>query len=151
MKEVFQAIFSSPVFQSGCLAWLCAQGLKVLIYYIRHRKMDFRLFVGTGGMPSAHSALICAVAVSCGMEAGWESPVFVLALFLALIIMTDAAGVRRAAGHQARLLNELMDDLYRARPLRPEKLKELLGHTPVQVIVGALIGVAVALLRRSWL
>jgi acid phosphatase family membrane protein YuiD len=127
-------------------AWTLAQGLKVLIYYLRNRKINFRLFVGTGGMPSSHSAFVSCLAASIGLEAGWGSPVFLLSLGMALVIMSDAAGVRRAAGQQAQILNEMMDDIYRSRPIPHQKLKELLGHTPVQVIVGALLGVGVALL-----
>ena len=126
-------------------AWVIAQGLKVLIYYIRHRKVSFRLFVGTGGMPSSHSAFVSSLATAIGLETGFSSPVFILALGMALVIMSDAAGVRRAAGQQAKILNEIMDDLYSSRPVPQKRLKELLGHTPVQVFVGAFIGIGVVL------
>lgn len=126
------------------LAWAVAQGLKVLIYYVRNRKFNFRLFVGTGGMPSSHSAYVCSLATAIGIEAGWNSPVFLLSVGMALIIMTDAAGVRRAAGQQAKILNQIMDDLNRSKPVPQKRLKELLGHTPVQVLVGAFLGILVA-------
>ncbi len=126
-------------------AWAVAQGLKVAIYYVRHRRFNFRLFVGTGGMPSSHSAFVSCLATAIGIETGWNSPVFLLAVGVALVIMTDAAGVRRAAGQQAKILNEIMDDLYSSKPVPPEKLKELLGHTPTQVFVGAFLGIATAL------
>lgn len=125
------------------LAWAVAQGIKVLIYYVRHRKINFRLFVGTGGMPSSHSAFVCSLATAIGIESGWSSPVFLLSVGMALVIMTDAAGVRRAAGQQAKILNEIMDDLYSSRPVAPQRLRELLGHTPVQVFVGAFLGILV--------
>jgi uncharacterized protein len=127
------------------VAWALAQGLKVLIYFIRFHKMNFRLFVGSGGMPSSHSAFISCLAVSIGREAGWNSPVFILAMGLAFVIMADAAGVRRAAGQQAQLLNLIADDLYQNRPLPTGRLKELLGHTPFQVLMGALLGIFTAL------
>lgn len=127
------------------LAWAVAQGLKVLIYYVRNRKFSFRLFVGTGGMPSSHSAYVCSLATAIGIEAGWDSPVFLLSVGMALVIMTDAAGVRRAAGQQAKILNEIVDDLYSSRPVPPEKLRELLGHTPTQVFVGGFLGILIAL------
>jgi acid phosphatase family membrane protein YuiD len=131
------------IFYVTTLAWVIAQGMKVLIYYIRIRKINFRLFVGTGGMPSSHSALVSCLATTIGLETSWDSPVFLLALGMALVIMSDAAGVRRAAGQQAKILNEIMDDFYRSKPFAHQRLKELLGHTPVQVLVGAFIGAAI--------
>ena len=128
------------------VAWAIAQGLKVLIYYVRNRRINFRLFVGSGGMPSSHSALVTCLATTIGLETGWDSPVFLLAVGMAMVIMTDAAGVRRAAGQQAKILNEMMDDYYSSRTFQQKRLKELLGHTPVQVVVGALIGVGIGLL-----
>ena len=139
-------IVTAKIFYVTALAWAIAQGLKVLIYYVRHRKINFRLFVGTGGMPSSHSAFVSCMAATIGLETGWKSPVFLLALGLAVIIMSDAAGVRRAAGQQAKILNEIMDDLYSSKPVPPQKLRELLGHTPIQVFVGAFLGITVALL-----
>jgi hypothetical protein len=142
----FTEIVSSKIFYVTTITWVIAQGMKVLISWIRHHKIDFRLFVGTGGMPSSHSALVSCLATTIGLETGWNSPVFLLALGMALIIMSDAAGVRRAAGQQAKLLNEIVDDLYESRPVGQKRLKELLGHTPVQVLVGAFLGVGIALL-----
>lgn len=127
------------------LAWAVAQGLKVLIYYVRNRRFNFRLFVGTGGMPSSHSAFVCSLATAIGIESGWSSPVFLLSVGMALVIMTDAAGVRRAAGQQAKILNEILDDLYSAKPVPQQRLKELLGHTPFQVLVGAILGIGLTL------
>ena len=143
-------IFSSKIFYVTTITWVIAQGMKVLISWIRHHKIDFRLFVGTGGMPSSHSALVSCLATTIGLETGWNSPVFLLALGMALIIMSDAAGVRRAAGQQAKILNTIMDDFYASKPVPQKKLKELLGHTPVQVFVGAFLGIATALLLYSF-
>ncbi len=139
-------IFHSKIFYSTTLAWAVAQGLKVLLYWYKHHKINFRLFVGTGGMPSSHSAFVSCLATAIGLEAGWNSPVFMLSLGMALVIMSDAAGVRRAAGQQAKILNEIVDDLYSSKPFPQQRLKELLGHTPTQVFVGAFIGVVVGLL-----
>lgn len=139
-------VFASKIFYATTAAWAVAQGLKVLIYWIRYHKINFRLFVGTGGMPSSHSALVSCLATTIGLQVGWNSPVFLLALGMALVIMSDAAGVRRAAGQQAKILNEIMDDLYSSRPVHQTRLKELLGHTPVQVFVGAFIGVGIGLI-----
>ncbi len=140
---------SSRILYATATAWTMAQGLKVLIYYFRYHKINFRLFVGTGGMPSSHSALVSCLAASIGFQAGWNSPVFFLALAFALVVMSDAAGVRRAAGQQAEILNKIVDDVYRARPFQPQRLKEFLGHTPIQVFVGALLGAATALIFYS--
>ncbi len=144
--DAIRQIVASRVFCSTCVAWCVAQGLKVLIYFIRFHKMNFRLFVGSGGMPSSHSAFVSCLAVAIGRDAGWDSPVFLLAMGLAFVIMADAAGVRRAAGQQAQLLNRIVDDLYRNKPLPTRRLKELLGHTPVQVLAGAFLGLLVALI-----
>jgi len=143
---VLDRVFNAKIFYVTASAWAIAQGLKVLIYYFRYHKINFRLFVGTGGMPSSHSAFVSCLAATIGFETSWGSPVFLLALGVALITMSDAAGVRRAAGQQAQILNEILDDLYRSRPVGQKRLKELLGHTPVQVLVGAFIGVCVAII-----
>jgi acid phosphatase family membrane protein YuiD len=144
--KVLKAIILSKIFCATFTAWALAQGIKVLIYYINYHKIDFRRLVGSGGMPSSHSAFVSCLATTIGLETSWNSPVFLLALGMALIIMSDAAGVRRAAGQQAKILNLIMEDLYQSRPIPPQRLKELLGHTPVQVLVGAVIGVAIAIL-----
>jgi acid phosphatase family membrane protein YuiD len=137
---------SLKIFYVTTVAWVIAQGMKVLIYWYRYHKINFRLFVGSGGMPSSHSALVSCLATTIGLETGWDSPIFLLAVGMALIIMTDAAGVRRAAGQQAKILNEIVDDLYSSKPFPQKRLKELLGHTPVQVFVGAFLGIGVAFL-----
>jgi uncharacterized protein len=138
-------IISAKIFWVTTVAWVIAQGWKVLLYYFRHHKINFRLFVGTGGMPSSHSALVSCLSTTIGCETGWNSPIFLLSLGMALIIMSDAAGVRRAAGLQAKILNEIVDDMYTSKPFPHKRLKELLGHTPVQVFVGAFLGIAVGL------
>jgi acid phosphatase family membrane protein YuiD len=138
-------MMGSRIFIATLTAWLGAQSLKMLIYAIRFHKIDFRLLVGSGGMPSSHSAFVTCLAVSIGREAGWNAPVFLLALGIAFVIMADAAGVRRAAGQQAQTLNRMLDDLYRWAPVQPKHLKELLGHTPIQVIAGSLLGALTAL------
>ena len=142
----FHQVFSAKIFYVTAMAWAVAQGLKVLIYYVRYHKINFRLFVGTGGMPSSHSAFVSCLATTIGFETAWNSPVFLLALGMAVVIMSDAAGVRRAAGQQAKILNQMMDEFYSSRTFQQKRLKELLGHTPIQVLMGALIGVGVAAL-----
>lgn len=144
--DAIRQIVASRIFLATLAAWATAQGLKVLIYYIRFHKMNFRLFVGSGGMPSSHSSFVTCLAVSIGRAAGWASPVFMLSLGIAFVIMSDAAGVRRAAGTQAHILNEMMEDYYRNKPFKPKRLKELLGHTPLQVVAGASLGLVYALI-----
>lgn len=108
------------------------------------RDLNFRRFVGAGGMPSSHAALVVALATGVGREMGWESTEFAIALILALIVMYDAAGVRRAVGNQAEVLNKLLDEVVHKGEFREERLKELLGHTPKEVLAGALVGIVVA-------
>ena len=146
MLKPLNAKGSMKIVYVTTVAWVLAQGIKVLIYWYGHHKINFRLFVGSGGMPSSHSALVSCLATTIGLETSWDSPVFLLAVGMALIIMTDAAGGRRAAGQQAKIRNEIVDDYYSSKPFAHKRLKELLGHTPVQVFVGTFIGIGVAFL-----
>ncbi|MBN1594715.1 divergent PAP2 family protein [candidate division FCPU426 bacterium] len=127
-------------------AWFAASLIKVLIHLIQEKRFDFRLLVDTGRMPSSHSAFICSLATVIGLETGWSSPIFMLALGVAILVMNDAAGVRRAAGHQARILNMIMDDLNQKGQFKPERLKEFLGHTRLEVMAGSAIGIIWGLL-----
>ncbi|MDI6704210.1 MAG: divergent PAP2 family protein [bacterium] len=120
--------------------------MKLLIYIIKNKKIDFRILVGTGGMPSSHSATVVALATAVGRIEGFRSSIFIVTSIVAIIIMTDAIGVRRAAGEQAKILNRMVDDLYREGKIKETRLKELLGHTPIEVIIGALFGIIVAVL-----
>lgn len=141
MDQVFR-IAENRVLWAGILAWFVAQSLKVILTLLLHKRFDMSRFWGSGGMPSSHSALICAVMTTIGFQEGFESPIFALALCFAFIVMYDAAGVRRAAGKQAALLNRLVDEiLHDGQGLNEERLKELIGHTPVQVLAGALLGI----------
>ena len=134
------------VLWAGALAWLVAQVLKVVLTLILQKRFDLTRLWGSGGMPSSHSALICAVAVSIGFREGFDSTLFALAICFAFIVMYDAAGVRRAAGKQAAVLNRLLDQiLHDGKGLNEERLKELIGHTPVQVAAGALLGVLIGI------
>ena len=126
------------------LAMLSAQILKILFYYLRHRKINFRVFVQPSGMPSSHTAMVVGLAASIGFVDGWASNVFAIALIFAIIVMYDAAGVRRSAGKQARVLNLMMEDLFTRKKINEMRLKELLGHTPLEVFFGALLGIFLA-------
>ena len=127
------------------IAWLIAQTIKVLLGIIIQKRFDFRWFVGTGGIPSAHAAGVTALASSVGLYHGFESPYFAIALLFAIVVLFDAQGVRRASGKQAEILNKILDDIYWKKKIQEDRLKELLGHTPVEVITGVAIGVFVSL------
>jgi acid phosphatase family membrane protein YuiD len=102
--------------------------------------------VSAGGMPSSHSALVTGLATATGRVAGVESAAFAISIVLAAIVMYDAAGVRRAVSIQARILNQMIDEAFQGKPFAEKRLRELIGHTPIQVIVGGLLGVVVALI-----
>jgi len=141
-----QGILQNELLITALTAWIGAQIIKTAIhfFYVGERKWS-RLW-GAGGMPSSHSATVCAMAVMAGLSYGFDSDLFAMASILALVVMYDACGVRRAAGEQARMLNELGEILAANKSLTvEEKLKELLGHTPFQVVMGAILGVIVAI------
>ncbi|HSM81228.1 MAG TPA: divergent PAP2 family protein [Nodosilinea sp.] len=145
--DSFSDILNNHVLIVALVASFTAQGLKAIIELIRHRKLNLRVMVETGGMPSAHSALVTALAGGIGQTLGWASPVFAATLVFSIIVMYDAAGVRQAAGKQAKVLNQIIDELFQEKPeLREDRLKELLGHTPFQVIAGSALGAMISCL-----
>ncbi|MDD4980262.1 MAG: divergent PAP2 family protein [Candidatus Omnitrophica bacterium] len=144
MREIFVQIIANKVFVITLAAWIIAQAIKVAIGVIRQRKFDFRWLIGTGGMPSSHAAGATCLAASLGLEYGFNSAYFALAASFAIVVMFDAQGVRRSTGRQARILNKVMDDIYWQGRITEGRLRELVGHTPVEVLVGALLGIAVA-------
>jgi len=145
MENPVPIILKNEIFLATIMAWLSAQIIKIILGVIFERKFNFKWLIGTGGMPSAHAASVTALAFSVGIKAGYDSPVCILAFVFAFITMFDAQGVRMAAGRQAAILNKMVDDFYHRMEIKPESLKELLGHTPVQVFAGALLGFLVAL------
>ncbi len=137
-------LFDNRVLLVSLVACFLAQGIKFFVDVVQQRKVNFRVLFGSGGMPSSHSALVTALAVGVGQTLGWDSPEFAIALIFAIIVMYDAAGVRQAAGKQARILNQMMDEFFQTHGFSEERLIELLGHTPFQVIVGALLGAVIS-------
>lgn len=128
-----------------------AQSLKIVSKAFRTGKVDLRMLAKTGGMPSSHSCCTMGMAVSVGLIEGFNSVSFAIALCLALIVMYDAAGVRRTVGLQAKVLNTMMEELFSDHPrLSSERIKEFLGHTPVEVFVGAALGSAIAWAFNTW-
>ncbi len=121
--------------------WAAVQLWKFVAALLFQRKFDPQLLWAAGGMPSSHSALVTALATSVGINAGFDSAAFAVAVVLAMVVMYDAAGVRQAAGKQAQKINRIVEELLSGHPLNDEHLRELLGHTPFQVTVGALVGV----------
>ncbi|BAY89694.1 MULTISPECIES: divergent PAP2 family protein [unclassified Tolypothrix] len=145
-------ILDNRVLLVALIACLIAQSMKLVIELVKNRKLNVRVLVTTGGMPSAHSALVTSLATGVGQTLGWASPDFALATIFAIIVMYDAAGVRQAAGKQARILNQMIDELFDDKhDFTQDRLKELLGHTPVQVIAGSALGITISFLAKSFL
>jgi acid phosphatase family membrane protein YuiD len=128
------------------IAWAIAQAAKVILSSVRLRRLNLRVLAEMGGMPSSHSAIVMGLTTVIGKHVGTSSPEFAIALIFSFVVMYDAAGLRRAAGRQAAVLNRLVEDLVHMRGVEEQKLRELLGHTPVEVVIGAIIGIAVGLI-----
>ncbi len=145
----------------GIVSWMLAQLIKSLIFLCRNKRLDFKTISGSGGMPSAHSALVCSVAVGTAHEYGFGSPLFSLAFTLAVIVMYDAMGVRRAAGQQAKAINDIAEYLKENKCNLPDggeylkntasQLNESLGHTPLEVFAGVVLGICVAVASIIWM
>jgi acid phosphatase family membrane protein YuiD len=127
------------------LAMAAAQLIKLIYYFILEHRLNFKLLFSTGNMPSSHSSLVAALATAVGLQSGFDSAIFGIAFAFASIVMYDAAGIRRAAGKQARILNRMVDDLLVQHHFEGERLKEFMGHTPIEVYIGMALGIAVAL------
>ena len=146
--DFLQDVFQNKIFVSAALGWLVAQVLKTIIYLIINKRFVAERMVGGGGMPSSHSATVCALATAAGMKYGGGSFEFAVAAMFAIVVMYDAMGVRRETGIQAKVLNEMMELLTNmGKEMSAEdKLKELVGHTPLQVLMGAILGILIAAL-----
>lgn len=141
--EFLYALATNYMLICAVAGYFIAQVLKILIGLIRDHKLDMRLMFASGGMPSSHASTVAALCISCARLYGVGSPLFAVTFILASIVMYDAAGVRRAAGEHAKILNQLMKGLTsRDHHLAEASLKELIGHTPLQVVMGALLGIA---------
>lgn len=144
--ETMSALLDNRILISAFIAWVIAQVSKTLYELIRERKLMLGKLVSSGGMPSSHSALVTGLATATGRVDGLGSATFAIAFVLAAIVMYDAAGVRRAVSIQARILNQMIDEAFQGKPFAEKRLRELIGHTPFQVFVGALLGVGIGLL-----
>jgi uncharacterized protein len=146
MQEIFSQMYHNKIFMVTLASWVIAQSIKVVIGVIQERRFDFRWFVGTGGMPSSHSAGASSLATAVGINYGFDSVYFALAAAFTIVVMFDAQGVRRATGRQARILNRIMEDIYWKGKIQGERLRELVGHTPLEVIMGFLLGILIAVI-----
>lgn len=146
---VNNGLFENRILVASFLAWAVAQISKIFMELFYHRKLLLSRLVSSGGMPSSHSALVSALAASTARMSGLASPEFAIAFVLASIVMYDAAGVRRAVSIQARILNQMIDEMFQGSPMAEKRLRELIGHTPVQVFVGSLLGIGIGLLMTA--
>ena len=149
MSGWFEAVLSNRILITGIIAWAVSQVLKVIVELVVHRSFSFDRLFGDGGIPSSHSATVTSVAIMVGVTCGWASPEFAIAFFLAIIVMHDAMGVRLETGKQAKVINQMLEmfqSLDSSELTPEEKLKELVGHTPIQVFSGFILGIIIALL-----
>ena len=142
---------SYEVIVNGIEAAIVAQLLKFLGHLIKNRKVDFQVLATTGGMPSSHTAGVVSLSTTVGIICGFDSIEFAIAIGYALVVMYDAAGLRRSTGKIAACLNKMRDDFYANGQMPTERLKELLGHTPFEVFAGALLGVYMAFMNHYYL
>ena len=146
MKNYVEFLTGNHIINVAIVCWFAAQGLKIVYNYIRFRKMDLRLFFSSGSMPSSHSALVVGTTTAVAKVAGTQSISFAISFVIACIVMYDATGVRRAAGEQAKVLNYMMEHWEETTPeMFQNELKELIGHTPMEVASGAMLGLLLGL------
>lgn len=145
----FLTLFQNKALIAGLTAWVIAQVIKIPLDYLRTRRWNWSLLLTTGGMPSSHSALMTATTLAIGLYQGLDSPVFALGVVITMVVTYDAAGVRQQAGIHAQRINLIMAELLKGHPINERDLREVLGHTPLEVIGGILLGVAVATVQ--WL
>jgi acid phosphatase family membrane protein YuiD len=146
VRDLLGSLSSNFTLLVVVISWFSAQAIKIVIYRFKEKRWNLRHFFEAGGMPSAHSAAVTSLTLGVALSTGWDSPLFTTCLVFALIVMYDATGVRRAAGKQAEILNKIVDDIYSSGKIKIEKLKEILGHDPIEVFGGATLAVIATLL-----
>ncbi len=140
-------LFSNQILICCLTAWFVAQALKIPTYYLVEKKLDWMRFFGSGGMPSSHTAFVVSMTIMIGATQGFDTAIFALAFTLSAIVMYDATGVRRETGKQAVVINEIVEKLFvNGEPITDEELKELVGHTKVEVLGGFLVGLLTAVI-----
>ena len=142
----FSEILGNYALWIALCAWFVAQILKIIIELLRKRRLNLALLMSSGGMPSSHSSFVTAVTTVIGLKEGFDSPLFALGAIVSMIVMYDASGVRRAAGNQAKVINDILASLENSGVKLDKKLKEMLGHTPIEVAAGGILGIVIALL-----
>ncbi len=140
----FLRLFSNPCVLSCLAAWFTAQVIKTVIHAVTHKGLNLRRLFGDGGMPSGHTATVTALATACGLTEGFDSAVFAVSAILTVVVCRDAVGVRRETEKQAKLLNKMVTAMETESSLTEEPLNTFIGHTPLQITVGAVIGIGVA-------
>ena len=141
---MFSQIFANVTLWISIVSWAMAQIIKIIIYGAHNKKINWRLLFGSGGMPSSHSAFVCSMTTAIGINEGFNSSLFAVSAIMSLIVMYDAAGVRRAAGKQAAVINIIVENIEAQGIKFDGRLKELLGHSPIEVFAGALLGIFVS-------
>lgn len=144
----FSQILHNQILLTAIVSWALAQLIKIGIELIRTHRINWQLIFATGGMPSSHSSLVVALATARGLRQGFDSPLFAVATVLAFVVLYDAQGIRRQAGNQARIINRMLQNVENAGIKVDKNLKELLGHTPIQVVGGTILGIIVALIMN---
>jgi uncharacterized protein len=143
----FAELLQNKALIAGLIAWATAQIIKLPIDYLRTRKWNWSLLLTTGGMPSSHSALVTATTLAIGLYYGFDSPIFALGVVITMVVTYDAAGVRQQAGIHAQRINVLFEELMRGHPINEKDLREVIGHTPLEVAGGIMLGVLVAIVQ----
>lgn len=141
-----ETIFNNKIISASILSWFIAQLIKIIIDCIKNKTINPKLIVSSGGMPSSHSSFVTAMAVSVGIKDGFNSSLFAIAFVISMVVMYDASGVRRAAGKQAEVLNIFIANFEKHGIKIDSKLKELLGHSPIEVFAGAILGIVIAII-----
>lgn len=149
MNSFWHGLWHNATFWSVFFGWMLTQTMKMLCFFARTGRVNFAYLVSTGGMPSAHSGMAGALVASVALREGTGSALFGVTLIFALVVMFDAQSVRRAAGLQAKLLNQIVDELFKEKHFPERKLVELLGHTRLEVVLGAVTGVLTAMLVHA--
>ena len=144
MNSFADSIIHNEALIAPIIAWFVAQLFKMLISLVRDRRLDLTYLVSMGGMPSAHSSLVCALATSVALVNGVSSSAFAITVFFAVIVMYDAAGVRQTVSHQSNILNRILDELFKGKPAFEQRLREFIGHTHFEIMAGAALGILIA-------
>ncbi len=138
-------ILNNHVLFAALIGWFMAQALKIPIYYLVEKEWDWHRFHGSGGMPSSHTSMVVSASIMLGALNGFDSPLFAAAVVFSSVVMYDATGVRRETGRQAEVINQILQDvLINGRPISNVELKELVGHKPIEVACGAILGILIA-------